>query len=177
MIPLSLRGVIIKCNFHVSVFFAAQLAKPLTESSCFTSRLCRGWEILSIIWSSLCNILLSNTNSRGSPAAPSTEPAFLIYLLDSDGSLTTVSQCLKYIAKQTVTHTMILTNTKTNTAPNTWRICFSLKTHDKWQMDLKPLTSYIRSPRFYSDHNLKCLCRVTTSSHIYDPEPCNMQRW
>ena len=39
-----------------------------------------GYVVLPIMFSSLRNILLSTTNSRGSSAVPSTEPALIIFL-------------------------------------------------------------------------------------------------
>ena len=45
---------------------------------CLSCRIC---EVLSMMLSSLCNILISATTSMGSRAVPSTEPAFFISVI------------------------------------------------------------------------------------------------
>ena len=61
---------------------AAELKKPATEDTLsFISVLLREHAVLSIMFISLCNILLSTFSSRDFTEVCSTEPAFFISLL------------------------------------------------------------------------------------------------
>ena len=65
-----------------SLLQLSQRSRQLKTLCCLTRRLRKGCIVLSIMLSSLCNILLSTTDSRGSRAVPSTEPAFFISLFN-----------------------------------------------------------------------------------------------